>query len=114
MDVDSHHYETEAFSEIANFIENPVLRHEAKYQGMARGGVTSVDGSYQEIGGRITRYPGRKAEKVPRDAASRHHAHATLDGCHGRRHGLYVSDADAQPRVLPPRRGGSGPRLRLQ
>ncbi len=65
IDVDSHHYETEAFSEIANYIENPVLRHEAKYQGMSRGGIGSSDGSYQEIGGRITRYPGRKLEKVP-------------------------------------------------
>ncbi len=65
IDVDSHHYETEAFSEIANYIENPVLRDEAKYQGMARGGIGSADGSYQELGGRITRYPGRKLEKVP-------------------------------------------------
>jgi len=65
VDVDSHHYETEAFSEIANYIENPILRHEAKYQGMARGGLGSPDGSYQELGGRITRYPGRKIEKVP-------------------------------------------------
>ena len=34
-------------------------------QGTARGGITSADGSYQEIGGRITRYPGRRNEKVP-------------------------------------------------
>ena len=65
VDVDSHHYETEAFAEIANYIENPVLRHEAKYQGTSRGGITSADGSYQEIGGRITRYPLRRTEKVP-------------------------------------------------
>lgn len=65
VDVDSHHYETEAFSEIADFIENPVLRHEAKFQGMARGGITSADGSYQEIAGRITRYPQRGKEAVP-------------------------------------------------
>lgn len=65
VDVDSHHYETEAFQEIADYIENPVLRHEAKFQGTARGGITSADGSYQEIGGRITRYPERKNERVP-------------------------------------------------
>ena len=65
VDVDSHHYETEAISEIAEYIENPVLRSEVKFQGMARGGVTSADGSYQEIGGRITRYPLRRTEKVP-------------------------------------------------
>ncbi|WP_295849586.1 amidohydrolase family protein [Tardiphaga sp.] len=65
VDVDSHHYETEAFGEIAEYIEDPVLRQEAKYQGMSRGGVTSVDGSYQEMAGRVLRYPLRKSEKVP-------------------------------------------------
>jgi predicted TIM-barrel fold metal-dependent hydrolase len=65
VDVDSHHYETEAFKEIAEFIESPVLRQEAKFQGMARGGITSESGSYQELGGRITRYPMRSREKVP-------------------------------------------------
>lgn len=65
VDTDSHHYETEAFKEIAEYIEDPVLRHEAKYQGTSRGGITSEGGMYQEIGGRITRYPQRKNEKVP-------------------------------------------------
>ena len=65
IDVDSHHYETESFTEIAAYITDPVLRHEALFQGMARGGVTSVDGSYQELGGRIIRYPSRRREKVP-------------------------------------------------
>ena len=65
VDVDSHHYETEAFPEIAQFIEDPVLRSEALYQGMSRGGITSVDGSYQEMTGRVTRYPMRLREKVP-------------------------------------------------
>ena len=54
-DVDSHHYETEAFKEIAEFIEDPVLRNEAKFQGSSRGGISSESGSYQEISGRITR-----------------------------------------------------------
>lgn len=65
VDVDSHHYETEAFREIAEYIDDPVLRQEAKFQGMARGGVTSIDGSYQEMTGRISRYPMRKTESVP-------------------------------------------------
>ena len=65
VDVDSHHYETEAFGEIARYIEDPVLRDEALYQGMARGGVTSVDGSYQEMTGRVTRYPLRRHEETP-------------------------------------------------
>ena len=54
VDVDCHHYETEAFNEILQYMDDPVLRHEAKYQGMARGGITSDNGSYQELMGRIT------------------------------------------------------------
>lgn len=65
VDIDSHHYETDAFSEIADYIEDPVLRREAKFQGMARGGLTSLDGSYQEMTGRVVRYPQRRNEKVP-------------------------------------------------
>src|ERR1700704_4659129 len=65
VDVDCHHYETEAFNEILQYIEDPVIRHEAKYQGTARGGIASADGSYQEIGGGTPRYPGRRIEKVP-------------------------------------------------
>ena len=65
VDTDSHHYETEAFKEIAEYIEDPVMRYEAKFQGHSRGGFTSETGSYQEIAGRITRYPERKNEKVP-------------------------------------------------
>src|SRR5438309_10447939 len=65
VDVDSHHYETESFKEISAYIRNPVLREEARFQGMARGGITSENGSYQELMGRITRYPKRRSEKVP-------------------------------------------------
>jgi predicted TIM-barrel fold metal-dependent hydrolase len=65
VDVDSHHYETEAFKEISEYIDDPVLRYEAKFQGMTRGGVTSDQGSYQELAGRITRYPLRRNERVP-------------------------------------------------
>jgi uncharacterized protein len=65
VDADSHHYETEAFKEIAEYIDDPVMRFEAKFQGHSRGGFTSESGSYQELAGRITRYPQRKNEKVP-------------------------------------------------
>jgi len=65
VDVDSHHYETESFKDIAEYIENPVFRREALFQGMSRGSIMSADGSYQELGGRITRYPLRRAEQVP-------------------------------------------------
>src|SRR3981189_2868066 len=57
VDVDCHHYETEAFNEILQYMEDPVIRHEAKYQGTARGGIASADGSYQEIGGGIPPHP---------------------------------------------------------
>ena len=65
VDIDSHHYETEAFREIAEYIDDPVLRMEAKFQGHTRGGLASTDGSYQEMTGRVTRYPLRKTESVP-------------------------------------------------
>ena len=65
IDVDSHHYETEAFREIADYIRDPVLRHEARYQGAGSGGIISELGSYQSMTGRVTRYPGRRKEKVP-------------------------------------------------
>ena len=65
VDTDSHHYEHEAFNEITDYIDDPVMRYEAKYQGHSRGGFTTAMGTYQEIGGRVTRYPGRKIEKVP-------------------------------------------------
>src|ERR1700716_2394682 len=57
VDVDSHHYETESFKEITEYMDNPVMRQEALYQGMSRGGITSPDGSYQEIGGGGTPHP---------------------------------------------------------
>ncbi|RUT34680.1 amidohydrolase [Arsenicitalea aurantiaca] len=65
VDVDSHHYENEASAEIAEFIDNPILRHEVKYQGISRKGITTGFGQYQELGGRVTRYPLRKSEHVP-------------------------------------------------
>src|SRR5262249_27671465 len=65
VDVDSHHYETDAFQEIAEYIDDPVIRQEAKFQGMARGTIASVDGCYQEMTGRIVRYPKRRREVVP-------------------------------------------------
>lgn len=65
VDVDSHHYETEAFKEIAEYIPDPVIRQEAMFQGMSRGGISSIDGSYQENTGRVIRYPRRGKEVVP-------------------------------------------------
>src|SRR5438477_6173972 len=66
VDVDSHHYETESLSEILEYMDDPVLQQlalsagqaNAKSVGMLPGGV-----GYQDMGGRITRYPLRRLEK---------------------------------------------------
>jgi predicted TIM-barrel fold metal-dependent hydrolase len=65
VDVDGHHYETASFAQIAEFIEDPVMRDQAKYQGYGGGGITQGAGGYQELGGRLTRYTRRRHEKTP-------------------------------------------------
>ncbi len=70
VDVDSHHYELESFHEILEYMEDPVLRQLAmsasqatsKGNGVMPGGV-----GYQDMGGRVTRYPLRKMEKAEGD-----------------------------------------------
>ena len=64
-DVDGHHYETGSFAQICEFIEDPVMRDQAKYQGFGGSGIATANGGYQELGGRVTRYPGRSREKAP-------------------------------------------------
>jgi uncharacterized protein len=72
VDVDSHHYESEHFSEILPFMENDVLKQLAMSQGhKSRGGLLPSQIGYQDMGGRVTRYPARSTEKTeagkPRD-----------------------------------------------
>jgi uncharacterized protein len=65
-DVDSHHYENECFDEFLPFIENDVLRQlvlAGRTKG--RGALTPQQVSFQDMGGRITRYPLRSTEKTP-------------------------------------------------
>jgi uncharacterized protein len=64
VDIDSHHYETESFQQILEYIDDPVLRHQARFQGVGDRGITSPRGSYQEMAGRVTRYKGRGKEKT--------------------------------------------------
>ena len=64
-DIDGHHYETFHYKQMCEFIEDPVMRDQAKYQGFGGGGITSANGSYQALGGRVTRYAGRNKEKAP-------------------------------------------------
>ena len=84
IDVDSHHYESESLNEILEYVEDPVLRQ----LGQAAGGVVRKSSpflpgqvGYQDIGGRVTRYPLRKLEKTPSDDKHRdvHLAHRWMD-----------------------------------
>jgi hypothetical protein len=69
VDVDSHHYESESYKEVFQYIESPVIRREALLH-MNRGGRASSMNSqvgYQDTGGRITRSHLRKLEQTPGD-----------------------------------------------
>jgi uncharacterized protein len=68
VDIDGHHYEVSSFKEICEYIEDPVMRDQAKYQGFGVGGITSstAGGGYQNLLGRVTRRTGGFAhEKTP-------------------------------------------------
>src|ERR1700722_17894997 len=65
VDVDAHHYETESFARICDYIEDPVMRDQARYQGFGASGITSNAGGYQGLGGRVTRNHRRRLEKAP-------------------------------------------------
>src|SRR5215470_2483219 len=58
VDVDAHHYETGSYKEIFGYIEDPVLRDQFVYTKGATL-MTRSTGGYQEMAGRITRYPHR-------------------------------------------------------
>ena len=66
VDVDAHHYENENFGEILPFMENEVLKQlvlssRAK---AGRGSVLPSTPGFQDMGGRVTRYPLRASEKT--------------------------------------------------
>jgi uncharacterized protein len=66
-DVDSHHFETESMAEILEYIEDPVMRQLAKgtsARGYAAGLFPGAVG-FQDMGGRVSRYPLRGMEKTP-------------------------------------------------
>jgi uncharacterized protein len=84
VDVDSHHYESESMRDIIEFIEDPVLRQLAKSstQVSQRGSMFALGRvGYQDIGGRVTRYPLRKLEETPADGVHRdvHLTHRWMD-----------------------------------
>jgi predicted TIM-barrel fold metal-dependent hydrolase len=67
VDCDAHHYENEHFSEILPFMENEVFKQLALAAGAkgSRGSVAPGTFGYQDMGGRVTRYPLRSSEKTP-------------------------------------------------
>ncbi len=65
VDVDSHHYENEAFDQILPFMENDVLRQMSMAgRAKSRGTIVPRQVGYQDMGGRVTRYPLRSSEKT--------------------------------------------------
>ena len=68
VDVDAHHYENEHFNDILPFMENDVFKQLALSgigKGRGRGAITPQTVGYQDMGGRVTRYPMRGSEKTP-------------------------------------------------
>src|SRR5262249_8674752 len=78
VDVDAHHYENEHIQDILPFMENDVLRQLATAATMkgGRGTLMPTQVGYQDMGGRVTRYPLRSSEKTepgaPRDVQLGH------------------------------------------
>ena len=69
VDVDAHHYENECFDEFLPFMENDVLR-QLTLAGRSKGRGSPIPTSaigFQDMGGRITRYPLRATEKTGRE-----------------------------------------------
>src|SRR6202040_2380234 len=66
VDVDAHHYENEHIKDILPYMENDVLRQLSMAQTMkgGRGNLMPVQVGYQDMGGRVTRYPLRNSEKT--------------------------------------------------
>src|ERR1700741_430176 len=63
VDVDAHHYENENMAEILPFMENDVLRQLSQATRVRnRGTIMPQNIGYQDMGGRVTRYPMRSTE----------------------------------------------------
>ncbi|HEU5276982.1 MAG TPA: amidohydrolase family protein [Xanthobacteraceae bacterium] len=73
VDVDAHHYENEHIRDILPFMENDVLRQLSFAQTMkgGRGNLMPVQVGYQDMGGRVTRYPLRSTEKTDQGGPQR-------------------------------------------
>ncbi len=67
VDVDGHHFEIASWAQIIEYIEDPVMRAQAKYQGYGSGGISTAisGGGYQNLVGRVTRTTGAPKEPTP-------------------------------------------------
>ena len=113
VDVDCHHYETDNFAEILEYIEDPVIKQVAintfAYKGASA--VLMDQPGYQDVGGRVSRYLERKHEfdsEIGSSAGSR--TDIAMDECAKRRLCLPVPDTDAVYGAAPASRsrGGDG------
>ena len=100
VDVDSHHYENEHYNEVFQYIESPVIRARGRCRARAAAPASSTPRSATRTPAAASprTVPRKEREGPARRQAHRHHAHARLDGCDGRRLLLHVPDADAVPR----------------
>lgn len=80
VDADAHHYETESWAEITEYIEEPVIRLLSQAN-LAKGGPSDLilnQPANQDVSGRISRYQGRRREPgepgVPRDVTLVRHS----------------------------------------
>ena len=75
VDVDCHHYENESIREIVKYFDDPVLKQIGlAYTAGGTGGqapFTPAIVGYQDVAGRVTRYPLRKIETTPGDDTHR-------------------------------------------
>ena len=104
VDVDAHHYENEHFGEILPFMENEVLKQLAmssRTSTRARPNLTPQTVGFQDMGGRVTRYPLRRRWGAGRPARP------SLDGRDERRLLLPVPDRHALDRTASAGRNGS-------
>lgn len=68
VDCDAHHYENENFGQIIPYMENDVLRQVTlSSQAKSRNAILPGQVGYQDMGGRVTRYPMRSSEKTEPD-----------------------------------------------
>ena len=116
VDVDAHHYENEHMKDILPFMENDVLRQLSMAQTMkgGRGTLIPTQVGYQDMGGRVTRYPMRSLGEDRARRPSRRPARQPLDGRDERRLFLPVPDRHAQHRPASAEGDGGRPVLGLQ